>query len=285
MVSRVKLQHVQDLDAAVPGGKISYRKAGAGEALVLLHGVGSSAESWEFQLVGLSHRFQVLAWDAPGYGRSSLLPDELPEPADYARALRTFLDALAISRCHLVGHSMGSLIAAAFASRYPERLASLTLADCSPGYRWNPTLPLPAKLQARLDDLEALGPEGLADKRATNLVSAAAKPDVVDRIRRVLSQIRPDGYEKAVRMVARGDILLDLAKLRMPVLVLCGSEDKVTPEASVKELAATIHQAIFRSLPGLGHASYIEGPELFNAELERFISLRRDGGLSSASTP
>ena len=96
--------------------QFSFREAGDGSPLVLLHGIGSNSGSWQNQLAVLSGQFRVLAWDAPGYGESTPLDMPQPDAQDYADALDAFLDAMQIPECCLVGHSLGTLMAAAFAS-------------------------------------------------------------------------------------------------------------------------------------------------------------------------
>src|ERR1700739_3580036 len=112
----------------------SYLKAGSGPALVLLHGIGSAAASFRHQLEALSARFRVVAWDAPGYGASTPLTIAHPDTSDYAAALDAWLGAVGIDRCHLVGQSLGTLIAARFAAEQPWRLFSLTLASVARGH-------------------------------------------------------------------------------------------------------------------------------------------------------
>ena len=108
--------------------QISYLETGAGPPLALLHGIGSAAASFWNQLEELSARFRVVAWDAPAYGASTALGAEHPAASNYAAALDDWLDALGIARCHLLGHSLGSLIAARFAAEHPERVITLTRA-------------------------------------------------------------------------------------------------------------------------------------------------------------
>ena len=115
------------------GSVFTYSEAGAGTPLVLLHGIGSAARAFDDQLAGLSDRLRVIAWDAPGYGGSTCLAPESPRANDYAAALGAMLDALGIPACHLVGHSLGTLIAASFAADHPERILSLTLASVAAG--------------------------------------------------------------------------------------------------------------------------------------------------------
>src|SRR5947209_15350375 len=152
----------------------SYLEAGSGPPLVLLHGIGSAAASFRYQLEALSGRFRVVAWDAPGYGASTPLAIEHPDTRDYAAALDAWLGALGVDRCHLVGQSLGTLIAARFAAAQPGRVLSLTLASVARGHgRLSP--PERQRLLAqRLDDLAQLGPHGIAAKRGPRLLGPEA---------------------------------------------------------------------------------------------------------------
>src|ERR671937_1860789 len=112
---------------------ISYREAGAGPALVLLHGIGSSSASWLFQLESLAG-YRLIAWDAPGYGGSAFLSTAEPRPADYAQALHEFLERLLLKDVVLVGNSLGCLMAGAYAAAHPERVRSMVLLGPAGGY-------------------------------------------------------------------------------------------------------------------------------------------------------
>ena len=248
-------------------GKVTYRESGDGPPLVVLHGIGSGAASWAAQLEALSDRFRVIAWDAPGYGGSDRLAPDTPAAMDYADTLAAFLDALGIERCRLVGHSLGALMACAFARRWPERVAGLMIADPAAGYANADPETRATRMDARLGLLDRLGPRGMADERSGVLLSETASPEARDRVREVMAQIRPDGYRQAVAMLFGGDIHADAREIRMPVLVVCGGDDTVTPPAGCRAVAGSFPQARFEILPGLGHASYVEGPDAFNAAL------------------
>src|SRR5438045_5811729 len=100
-----------------------YLERGAGkEALVLLHGIGGRAEMWEPQFGAFSSRYNVIAWNMPGYGGSPALP-QMTFPA-LADALETLLDTLPTKRIHLVGHSMGGMVAQEFLLHRADKLAS-----------------------------------------------------------------------------------------------------------------------------------------------------------------
>ena len=190
---------------------------------------------------------------------------------DYAGRLERFLDGLGFEQVDLLGHSLGALIAGAFAAARPLRVARIILAAPAHGHRADPTAPLPPAARMRLDDLDALGPAGLAARRAPRLLSPAATADQLERARAAMAEIDPDGYRQAVAMLAQGDLLADAEALAMPALVLCGSEDAITPPDGSRMLAAAMRGARYRQIPDAGHLSYLEQPGAFNAAVREFL--------------
>jgi len=261
------------------GRTVSFLEAGpaGAPALVLLHGIGSAATSWTGQLDGFADRFRVIAWDAPGYGGSDPLPAEAPTAADYAAVLDAFLAARAVRDLHLVGSSLGGIMAAAYARRDPTRLLSLTLADCAAGHANLPAAERAAKLANRLDGLAALGPTEFAAQRAPRMLSDNPPAAALETVRAAMAALRPDGYAQAARMLAGADIFADLAVLAGQAprsLVLVGGADRITPPAGNRSIAAALPGARFVELPGLGHAAHVEGPDAFNAALAAFLEDR-----------
>ena len=251
---------------------MAYREAGAGAALLLLHGIGSGSASFTAQLDGLAGGLRVIAWDAPGYGGSDPLPAETPPLADYAAAVAGLLDALDIERAHLLGHSLGALICAAFAAQHSDRLLTVTLADPTAGYATAADELRVDRLNARIEAIERLGPAGMAEQRVHQVLSPNASAAAFEHVRAVMSRLRPEGYAQAARMLHSSDIFADAARIATPTLVMCGSADTVTPEEGCRRIAAAIPGAHYHTLDGLGHASYAEGPDLFNAALSDFIA-------------
>ena len=261
-----------DLKSVSAGGReIAWRESGDGAAVLLLHGVGSGSASWEGQLDGLSTVYRVIAWDAPGYGGSAALDGETPVVADYAQAVTDLLDALDLDRIHLVGHSLGALIAAAFAARRAERLLTLTLADPSAGYGASDDDLRVGRLEARIRAIEELGPTGMAERRSSDVLSPNASEFAVAKVREVMSRLRPAGYKQAARMMHSTDIYVDVRAVTVPTLVMCGSADLVTPEEIARSIASEIFGSEYQTLVGLGHASYVEDPEVFNTPLCEFL--------------
>lgn len=252
---------------------ISYLEAGQGPALVLLHGIGSAARSFTEQFEGLTDRYRVIAWDAPGYGASSCLGAEWPSAGDYAAVLAGFLDALEIRSCHLLGHSLGSLMAARFAADYPDRVVSLTLSSIAVGHGELPEGDRRKMLEQRLEDVAALGSRGMAEKRGPRLLGPDASADMVRRVVDTMAAINPAGYTQAARMLSAGNIKVDVSRLRetLPLQIVYGDADVITPPARNQEIAALRPQAPVHVISGAGHALYLEKPERFNAILRDFL--------------
>jgi pimeloyl-ACP methyl ester carboxylesterase len=119
-------------------------------------------------------------------------------------------------------------------------------------------------LEERLQQLDQLGPEGMAEKTSAGLLGSAAGPDALELVRWNRRRIRPQGYRQAAYCLANGQLAADAAFFRKKVLVACGSEDRVTPEAGCKAVARAYPKSEYRSLPGLGHVAHIEDPAQLN---------------------
>lgn len=258
----------------VGASTITYLEAGQGVPLVLLHGIGSAAWSFQDQLAALSAQYRVIAWNAPGYGGSDCLADPSPKAVDYAQSLSGFLDALQIERCHLLGHSLGCLMAASFARLYPERLLSLTLSSIAVGQANMPAEERQKLLDQRLHDVTVLGPREMAEKRGPRLLAPAATPTMVRRVIDAMAAVRPDGYSQAARMLAAGDVKADIAAIpaNLPLQIIYGDADVITPPARNLEVAALRPQAPVRVIAQAGHALYLEQSEAFNSALRDFIA-------------
>lgn len=272
-------QRLAALDARFPLREVragarrwTWRGAGDGDTtLVLLHGIGSSSASWLDVAQEAGAHYRVVAWDAPGYGGSSPLAAAQPRATDYAEALEAFLAALGIARCVLVGHSLGALIAAAYVARQPQgRAAQLLLVSPARGYG-APAFDAEreAVRAARLQALATLGVAGMAAERAGRLLSPAADAVARDWVRWNMANLNADGYRQATELLC-GDDLARYAPAALPVACLCGADDVVTPPAACAAVAAAFGVPLLL-LPGGGHASPVEIPQLLAATLREFI--------------
>lgn len=235
--------------------------------LVLLHGIGSGSASWLHQLQHLSQRRSVLAWNAPGYTGSSHLTPEAPTAADYAHAMWAWLDALGVERVTLAGHSLGALMAGAAARIAPQRVERVILLAPAGGYGSAPAPVREAKLRERLDNLAALGPQGMADKRGAAMLSPQATADQVAFVKQTMAQVDPAGYTQATRMLAHGDLAADLAQVTCPITVASGSADGVTPPEACRRIASAARTTLI-DLGPVGHICALEAAAAVNALLD-----------------
>ena len=247
-------------------GTISYREVGAGQALVLLHGIGSQSASWLNQLETLKG-YRLVAWDAPGYGGSDFLPEASPLARHYAEALHSFLDRLLLKDVVIVGNSLGCLMAGAYAAAHPERVRSMMLLDPAAGHAGDES-----KQRERLKQFEELGPEGLAEKRSPMVVGKNSPREAVELMAWTQRRIRPPGYRQAIHCLVHGNLPEDARRFQKKVLVVCGSEDTVTPPASCRAVAGAYPRGEFRLLDGLGHVPHMEAPEIVNGLIRGFVA-------------
>lgn len=254
--------------APVGGGQMQFRQAGntaIAPTHVLLHGIGSGSASWVHQLHAAEHSktHHVLAWDAPGYGHSSALPEAEPHASAYAARLWQWLDAMGAKGgtepITLVGHSLGCLIAARAAVLAAKRIKQLVLLAPAQGYARAPEVERRKKLQDRLNSLTVLGPQGMAQKRGSAMLSAHASAAQISFVQAVMAQINPEGYRQAAHLLAQGDLFTDLAQVTCPVQVASGSADGITPMAGCQAAANSIN-APFTSLGEVGHVCALEAP-------------------------
>lgn len=261
--------------APIAGGEISYVEAGKGPAIVWLHGIGSGARSWRHQKAFFSDRFRVVMWNAPGYGQSTPPPNPFPSAGDYAVSLVGLLDVLQIERCHLVGHSLGALMATRFAADYgDERLLSLTLCGAAGGKGRLSPEQQSAILAERLGDLRRLGPRGMAEKRGPRLLGPRATADMIQEVVDIQANtVTAAGYERAARMLVRADLYSDLkrlpASLRMQVVY--GEDDSITSPESNQKIAAACG-APAHAVAGAGHALYLEQPARFDEAIQNLLA-------------
>jgi len=257
-------------------GQQAVREAGSGEAIVLLHGIGSGAASWLQVALGLSERARVIAWDAPGYGKSTPLPMAAPSACDYAGRLLQALDALGIARCVLVGHSLGALTAAAFAQAHPGRVSRVVLLSPARGYGAQPEQGQAVRSK-RLHSLEHLGIEQMARERSAHLLAPGASTEALAWVQWNMARLLPQGYRQAIELLC-GDHLLRYAPLAMPCEVHSGSADGITRAGDCQALAVALG-APFKLIPGAGHACAIEQPDTVTGLLARALDASLTGSV------
>jgi 3-oxoadipate enol-lactonase len=253
--------------------RIAVDHMGEGPLVVFLHGIGGNRTNWRDQLPVFAKRFHAAAWDARGYGAS----DDYDGPLsydDFCADLNRVLDHFKADKAHLVGLSMGGFIAQDFYGHYPQRVASLVLADTRPG--WEEAFDPAGReefLRLRMKPLqEGKGVAEMAPAVARSLMGASAGEEVFARLVESMAALHKESYMKSI--AARGDWkpVLDPKSVKVPTLVVVGGEDRLTPPAMSKSIADTIPGARLAVIPAAGHLSNIEQPEAFNDVVFKFLS-------------
>jgi len=259
--------------------RVSFRAAGTGTPLVMLHGISGGSGAWLPQLETLADAFRVIAWDAPGYGASTIVRGAAPRAADYADALAAFLDRLGVECCLLVGQSLGAMMGTAFARAHPARVCGLALFGPARGYGDATPERRDEVLRGRLDTMARLGPDGMAATRARALLGTSPTDDAIALVASGMRALHPEGYAQAARLLAGNCLPDDAAYVTAPVLVACGTADTVTPEAGCQAIAAAFARAEYHAIAEAGHASGIDRPDQVNALLRAFAK-RIDGAVA-----
>ena len=251
---------------------------GEGETVLFLHGLGGAAKAWRPQLERFSDGWRAAAWDMPGYGGSA--PLGRMTFAALADALLALLDDRGWEKVHLVGHSMGGMVAQEFAASRQDRLLSLVLFATSPAFGRSDGAFQKKFVADRLAPLDAGG--SMAD--IADAMAGAMMPDGADAAGRALArecmaEVPEDAYRAAVACIVDFDRRADLARVRVPALVLAGETDANAPPAMMEKMASRIPGARYACLPGLGHLANLEAPAAFDAALGGFLDgvrARRD---------
>ncbi|HEY5637836.1 MAG TPA: alpha/beta hydrolase [Burkholderiales bacterium] len=256
-------------------GTIAYRESGmpGAPAVVLLHGIGSTAAGWRLQFAPLAQEARVIAWDAPGYGGSAPLATATPVAEDYARALAGLLDALGVKAAVIGSNSWGTPTAVAFAVLYPARVRALVLGGPANGMAGLPAAEREKLLEERIARVKSLGLPAMRVQDAPRLVAPGTRDEVMQWISGS-EGIHEAGYLQALQMLARADCARTITGVACPVTVISGENDLVTPpETNAKRIAAAAPNATLTMVPDCGHLPHLEFPDLFNEALREALAI------------
>lgn len=256
----------------LPGQEIAWRRDGPADAppVLLVHGILGDHRVWDAVAADLARDHAVLRYDLRGHGRSSAPPGPctMEQLADDVPAL---LDGLQVERVHLVGSSLGGMIAQQVAVRHGARLLSLTLANTAAAQA------APAAWEERIRVAREQGIAALAGPTLQRWFPEAfqrAAPAEVARVRDILLGTSVEGFAccaGAVRQLAQ---LALLPRIGVPTLVVAGTLDQAIPHAATAKLAELIPGARLVSLP-TGHQAAVEQPEPFASAWRAFVASPR----------
>lgn len=232
---------------------------GDGPPVVLVHGIGASRHSWDWLVGHLRAKFRCIAYDLRGHGRSPAPPPPY-DLADLVADLEALRAELGLDRVHVIGHSLGGMIAPAYARQYPDRVISVGLLSTAAGRSAEDS----AKVKGVVAAMEEKGIkpvlQTLTDRWFTPQF-AAARPDVIEaRMKQVLGT-DPAVFLSVFRLYAATEMAPWLPEVRAPALVLTGEHDGGSPPRLGRFIADALPDAELVVLPGLRHAILLEAAD------------------------
>jgi 3-oxoadipate enol-lactonase len=266
-------------DLVPPAPRIAVDHMGEGKLVICLHGIGGNRTNWHDQLPEFGRHFHAASWDARGYG----LSDDYEGPLDFhefARDLVRVLDHFSARKAHVIGLSMGGIIAMDFATLFPDRVATLTLCDTLPGFSHISPEQSREFIRLRLEPLLA-GKElkDIAEGVAHSLVGKSSPPAAFRRVVESMCALHKQSYIKTIQGSARPDVQIELEKIRVAAHVVVGEDDLLTPPSLARTLAERIAGARLTIIERAGHLPNIERPREFNAAVLPFLLEHRDAAL------
>ena len=255
------------------GVRIAWERHGAGPPLLLIHGLGYARWGWEPVLPGLAERHDVILFDNRGIGESDVPPGPytVAEMADDAVRV---LDEAGVERAHVVGTSLGGMVAQELALAHPERVDRLVLACTTPG---GPNAhPMPQATVALLTEAASLEPAVALRRFVENALApstVATRPELVERIlaHRLATGQHPAAWAAQAAAGVAFDAYARLGALSAPTLVQHGSEDVVVDPRNSEVLAQLLPDARLDVFPGTGHLFFWEEPVGFVASVASFL--------------
>jgi 3-oxoadipate enol-lactonase len=256
--------------------RIAVDHFGSGPMVLFMHGIGGNRTNWHDQLPVFGEKFHAVSWDARGYGASDDYAGAL-EFADFGRDLIRVLDHFRVAKAHLVGLSMGGLIAFDFHASHPERVATLTICDSMPGMTGLNAEARREFIRIRQEPLlNGKEPCDIAPIVAKTLVGKSAKPGSFERLVASMSALHKESYLKTIEATTNYARALELESIRVPTHIIVGDEDTLTPPALSRTMATRIAGARLTIIKGAGHLSNIEQPEAFNEAALAFLLEHRE---------
>jgi 3-oxoadipate enol-lactonase len=253
--------------------RIAVETDGAGEAVLMIHGLGGTSNVWTPVLPAVA-RQRAVRPDLPGSGRSHRVEGPLSIER-LVHAMQRVCSVLALDRVHVAAHSLGTIVAFHLAATSPRLVRSLAL--------FGPLLCPPdtarPAIRARGAKARAEGEAGMqviADQLVQSAISTETRtrrPVVVAAVRELLMRQCPDGYARSCDALADAQAA-DVSGIECPVLLVTGDEDTIAPAQAVRQIGERIRGAQVTVLPRCGHWTPVEKPEECDDLLRRFYAQR-----------
>jgi pimeloyl-ACP methyl ester carboxylesterase len=228
------------------------KSMGEGENIFFLHGLGGNIYNWAYQTKYFSETNNVVSLELPGHGRSSGKGGSSVEY--YTDLIRQFFDMMELDNLVLVGHSLGGVVCLDFAFKYPDRVKALVLVATSAKF----DIPT-QKLMELKNDMESIfGSLEKAKEKMKDIDERLVTNDMMVLLGDVMAVKKFDG-------------IAHLSELKMPTLVVAGTDDILAPVSYSEQLHANIKHSQLKIIANVGHMVMVEAHQEFNAELEEFL--------------
>ena len=241
-----------------------------GPPVLCLHGIGGDRTSFADQLGQLGGR-RVIAWNMPGYGGSDPLMQM--DFAALSRAVVALLDALGIATVHLVGQSIGGMIAQEVAIRSSDRVASLGLIATTPAFGGRDDSFRQAFVAARLGPLDAGADMAtLAQQAIPAIIGPAASAEMRQLAIAAMGRIDETAFRQVVSCLVTFNRRADQHRISQPCCLIAGSHDTNSPARVMAKMADGLANATFHIVDQAGHLVNSECPETVNEILTAFFN-------------
>lgn len=248
---------------------VNFEQEGAGSDLVLLHGLGGDLHVWDDDVPAFAAHHRVLRPDVRGFGASDK-PAGAYSPALFARDLDALLSARGVAAAHVLGISLGGVVAQRFALDFGARVRSLILVSTSSEVGQKSI----AAWRRLADLIERNGFDARsADaSRAFSPAYAARHPQVVAEVGRRNASNDPHGYAAAARAVSDYNWTGELSRISTPTLILQGLDDQLTPPGGSVKMSRELPHARLLMIPDAGHNLPLEQPLVFRTSVLAFTA-------------
>lgn len=253
---------------------VSYNDEGPNGApvIILIHGFPFNKSMWNDQMEVLTEKCRVIAYDVRGFGNSEAGTDDFSIEL-FVSDLINLMDALKIEKATLCGLSMGGYIALNAIENYPKRFCALILCDT------NCVADTPEAIEKRMITIENIDKQGVehyANESVKNLFAPISFITNQEKIAVVKAMILkatvPSLKATLLALTTRKETCNKLPDIKVPVMILVGEDDKITPPAAARQMHKNIKGSILHVIENAGHLSNIENSYEFNIHLEKFIS-------------
>jgi 3-oxoadipate enol-lactonase len=248
---------------------IAYTERGKDEAVVLIMGLGANKESWVMNMPALSKHYRVIAFDSRGVGATDR-SGEFYTMGRMAEDTVGLLDALNIERAHIVGVSLGSMIAQEIAINFPQRVNKLILAAATPGMSDAANKDMWDKKNAEMQRRTGLG-EDFNERIISDPDSFDVVKIMVLGARYYFNRVGPSGVLDQLRAVSKHNTIDRLDQIKAPTLVMAGTDDKIVPIEFSRIVAEHIPGAKFLAFERGSHSFFMERSKRFNMEVIKFL--------------